>query len=268
MLSLSLSLIPCVVYPECFLYTSSYLYGEDSDIRKALNSPNVDICLDLQKPDHKKFLADISFQITNAPRLREALGLRDYQLQSIESDNARVGNTNIVTYRLLATWVCREGQDARLSALKNSFSEIEFKDILLRDTTATKGGGADLLVSPLFDSIPLTDFSPSLSSTTSTEFEWIFLCSLLKMLRCCWRSVGHLMGIPDQDLEMVAMEYHSLYEQSYHMIYNWQKNGSDVTYGTLFKAITCLFDHCPDRINAAHCYVVERIEQLLSVRCQ
>ena len=258
------------VYPERVLYTSSYLYGENSDIRKALNSLNSDIHLDTLKPDHIKFLADISFQITDTPRLSQALGLQDYQLQRIriESDNA---HTNLVTYRLLATWVCHKGQDARLSAFKMVLSTIGYRDILLRDhhdATATNEGGADLLINLRFDSIPLPNLSSSLSSTT-TRFERNFLCRLPEKLQCCWRSVGHLMGIPDLDLDTVAMEHHSLYEQSYHMIYEWQKkNRSDIMYGTLFKAITCLFDHCPDRINAAHCYVVERIEQLLSVRCQ
>ena len=196
------------------------------------------------------------------------MGLQDYPLHSAESGNA---NINLVCYSLLAKWACSKGRDARLSVLKDALSTIGYRDILLRDyhdTTATNKGGADLLISPHFDSIPLPTFSPSLSS--SSDIELNFLRVLTEKLQCCWRSIGHLMGIPDLDLDTVAMEHpppEPLHEQSYHMIYKWQrKNANKATYGILFKAIKCLFDRSLDSINDAYCYAMESVEQLL-VEC-
>ena len=249
-----------VHYPERNLFTSSYLYVEDSDIRDALNSPNSDICLDLRKPDHIKFLADVSFQITETPLLSRALGLQDYQLHSIECNMRHIRNTNLVTYQLLATWVCNKGCDARLSTLKDSLFKIGFKDILL----CTNKGGTDLLISSHFDTIPFPSFSPSLSSSSEIKNEQNFVLVLTQKLQCCWRSIGHLMGIPDRDLDKVAMEHpppEPLHEQSYHMIYKWQRtNANKATYGILFKAISCLFEHCSVSINDAYCFAVEMLK--------
>ena len=199
------------------------------------------------------------------------MGLRDYQLHSIESNNARIGNTSLVVYQLLAKWACSKGRDARLSVLKDALSTIGYRDILLcdyHDTTAINEGEADLLISPHFDSIPLPNFSPSLSS--SSEIERNFLRVLSEKLQCCWRSIGHLMGIPNLDLDTVAMEHpppEPLYEQSYHMIYKWQrKNGRGATYGILFKAIKCLFDRSLDSINDAYCYVVKKLVVIMIMR--
>ena len=173
----------------------------------------------------------------------------------MESIQSQCKDTTDVSFRLLATWA---GKDAKLmSILKHRLKRIRLMDIVLCDidTTAAEERELHPLISAHLE-------IPFLVGPKSSKF----LINISEKLQCCWRSIGRLMGIPDQVLETVAMGHlppEPLHEQSYHMIYEWQrKNGDKATYGILFKAIKCLFDHPSNRLKIldAHKYATDYVK--------
>ena len=205
--------------------------------------------------NHIKFLAEISFQLSNPTILLHALQLPQLVLDRIKHECQQIGDLSLSSciYKLLVKWVIRNGRDARLSNLKSALYRMGFK-ILCGSTSEDP----DVLVRPCFDEHPFpTICSSVIVSSVGGEVKFVF--DLSRMLRCCWRSVGSLMGIPlvrltEIDIKAVSSDI----SPEYTMLSEWQKrNGRDATLGTMFKAIKCVFDYSPYYINHAYWYATQ-----------
>ena len=241
---------------EQLLYISSYLYGDKSDVTRAVIGSDDDIILNTDTSDHIKFLAEISFQLSNSTILSHALQLPQSVLDRIKHECQHIGHLCFSSYKLLVEWVIRNGRDARLSNLKSALYKMGFK------ICGSSLEDSDVLVRPCFDKHPFPNIcSSKVVSAVSGEVKFVF--NLSRMLSCCWRSVGSLMGIPLVRLNEIDIAASSdiSFTPEYTMLLEWQRrNGRDATLGTMFKAIKCVFDYSPSYVNHAYWYATQFAE--------
>ena len=158
-------------------------------------------------------------------------------------------------YDALTKWVTRNKDGARLSLLREMLNRA---NIFIRLSDDTCNELQNILLHPRFDSIPI----PYELHVPDT-----FLLNVSQKIQNCWKPVGRLMGIHENELD-TAEQHDSLnnYEQSYFLLREWRKhNGNQATYGILFRAVQCVWDHDPlvVRVSDARCYLVNEAEKML-----
>ena len=189
---------------------------------ETLRNTGYELVLNTQDPNHIKFLADISLQLS--PEQLQALS--ESGVQGVAKD----------CFEIMSNWVCRKQDDARL---KDFLQELGYSSIVLKEETPSP------LLNKHLDKQPI-----------SCDHELISHLAL--KIRACWKEVGCLMGIPLLDLITIEREYGpDLYVRSRQLLDQWQKRyDNEATYGTLFKAIHRVFDYSPYLVNDAHNYYV------------
>ena len=239
------------------LHTASYLYSPGSEILMAVAQSIRGLRLNLQDPEHIKFLMDISLQLTTYSHspllLAQAFKLEDYQLEEIlyRSPN----DTSWQVYRVLRTWLTKRYGLCTLGDFQDALSIKEVK--LTSNLTDAKSDSPSIsLVPSEFDTLPVQ--GGLLQGSTND----CFLVELSKKLQCCWKKVGSLMGMAKNTLDAVELENAQLHEQAYQMLLRLQKErGHAATYGVLFAAIQRLTELHPDIVNDAWCYCVHYLNR-------
>lgn len=242
-----MSLIIFTLTGRKILVTSSYLYEDNSDIIRTLTSQADDIILDTQIPDHTKFLADISLQLpTNTQKLCEALDRPNDQ----HHDN----------FTILGNWVSDQHCAANLRRLEHILRAVGVTGIALHEEEDFKSTSKVLLDTQLNQHSVLKVFREGLSGTSSKV-----KLKLPEKLQCCWKDIGRLLGIPDTEIISIERELRlDLYEQSYQMLYRWQRReGKGAKFGALFRAIHRMYHHRPLLVNDAHKYCVHYVQHHL-----
>lgn len=244
------------------LCTAPYLYshtaaGTAPDILEAISQHDRSFPLNLNDPNHIKFLIDISLQLTgqkHPEKLGQVLHLEHSQTERIQYE--RPNDVSWQVYYVLIEWLAKNAKcysETTLGALKDALSKIEVTDIKISDLGDTSDRGISLISTNL-DTIPIVD-PPAPENT--------FLLKLSEKLQCCWRKIGSLMGIPKSSLDARAEENDQLHEQAYQMLLTWQKETmyEATTHGVVFKAVQRLHEHHPSVVNDAWLYCVHYSEQ-------
>ena len=242
------------------LYTVPYLYAcmttaDSSNILQAISQYDKSFPLNLNDPDHIKFLMDISLQLTdpNHPqKLGQALHLEHYKIERIQSESPN--DISWQVYSILREWLAVNygchSETTTLGALKEALSKIEIEDIRISDPLDHNTS----LMSTSLDTIPVTDLHKS-----------AFLFNLSEKLQCCWRLVGSLMGISKSKLDAhtIQCKNNKLHEQAYQMLLTWQKETvyECTTHGVVFKAVQRLHEHYSDIVHDAWLYCIHYLEQ-------
>lgn len=214
---------------ERVLWTPHYLYSDNSDIINALVSSDQEITLDIGLSDHRKFLADISFQISDDCK------------QRLCQDRPR--DEHLDTYMILSNWVA--------ATLPNMG---QFKKLLERvsiiNIQVCEEDNEHQLLSPHLEKEYIIKYWSESSKLRG---------DLPQKLQCSWKDVGRLAGISENDLE--SKKSSDNIESSCEMLFEWQKKGA--TFGALFKAVHRMSEHRPAFLNDAHHFCIDYVEEHL-----
>ncbi len=232
LLSILLSFLP----GERVLKTARYLYGDDSDIIGAFISFTAkDITLNTRFSDHRKFLGDISLQMsdTDTKKLYEILD--------------RPGKNDSDAFSILGNWV-DHSRNVTVTRLKEKLRALNIIDITICDNQSKRQ-----LLSSFLEEISIMDYWDECSELR---------LNLLQKLQCCWINVGRLLGISENDLE-------SIRTNNLEMIHEWQRReGKGATFGALFKAIQRVFELDSILINDAHFFCEYYLPKLMPKNIQ
>ena len=217
------------------LTTNANLYAEDSPLKMAFSQQDYgNLQLDLQNADHRKFIVDLSFQLSECERLGHYLQLEKYHIERIQADYSNVTEQ---TYQLLRMSLSRM-PNVTLGQLQHALKGLGVTGLALR--------------------IPVSE---------EWELRWDSVCvndddfvrNLGVKLQYRWKFIGRLLELDEQDLN--GIEYcncEDLGEQSYQMLLRWRKQcGNGATYGRLLTAIQSVFDHDSANICDAWVYAME-----------
>ncbi len=221
---------------ERVLQTARYLYGDDSNIIEALTSADDNLVLSILEPDHCKFLADISLQIFDKQQLCHVL--------------ERHGDNHLDTYLILSNWVASSTNMATVARLKERLKAMKYINIqVCENETEHK------LLSPhLEKEYILTHWN----NTSNYKLRG----DLPQKLQCCWRNIGRLLGILENDFASRNQNSDDL--DSYQMLYEWQRReGRGATFGALFKAIHRVYVHDPTHIFDAYLFSQQYVDEQL-----
>jgi len=84
------------------LTTNANLYAEDSPLKTAFFQQDYNLQLDLQNADHRKFIVDLSFQLSECERLGHLLRLEKCHIKRIQAD---CSNVTEQAYQLLSAYL-------------------------------------------------------------------------------------------------------------------------------------------------------------------
>ena len=199
--------------------------------------------------------------MSNPTILSHALHLSQSELDHIMLECQRIGDVYFSSYKLLIEWVIRNGDDAKLSNLKDALNKMGFKDIQKLENS----DDFDVLIRPVFEKYSFPNICSSEVVSTIND-EVTFALKLGGMLRCCWWRVGSLMGIPLIRLDEIDVAASSdiSYTPGYSMLLEWQRrNGREATLGTVFKALKCMYYHRASAVNHALWYATQFAENRL-----
>ncbi len=216
------------------LWTARYLYSNDSDIIKALVLPGHDIVLSTLNLEHRKFLADISLQIsdTDTKLLYEMLD--------------RPGRNDSDAFVILGNWVdCPVNSVITLAQLKERLKRMNIVNI-----SVCGNKNQNPLLSSHLEQISVMDYwddSPKLR------------LDLPQKLQSSWMNVGRLLGISANNLDTV-------HKQKLELVYEWQRTeGKGATFGALFKAIHRVCELDSILIKDAHFFCEQYVRTLTHV---
>ncbi len=147
------------------------------------------------------------------------------------------------TFTILGNWVVSQGRAASLIRLKEQLRTIDIANI-----TVCKEKDSISLLSAHLESHSIRGV---LKDRFPPKRIYTDLLNLSKKLVRCWRSIGRLLGISRNELEIIVEE--KFESQPYHLINNWQMGkGDGATFGALFKAIHRVFHYQVVLVNDAH----------------
>ena len=221
------------------LTTNANLYAEDSPIKMAISREDYsNLELDLQNADHRKFIANISFQLPRCERLGHCLWLEEYHIERIQANCSL--NVTEQAYQLLRTSLSRI-PNVTLGQLQSALKGLGVTGLALRTPVSEEQ-------EKCWDSMCINDDE--------------FVRNLGVKLQYRWKFIGRLLGLPEYDLD--GIEYCNradLGEQSYQMLLRWQKQcGNRATYGRLLTAIQSVFHHDSANVCDAWVYAIKYLQ--------
>ena len=105
-----------------------------------------------------------------------------------------------------------------------------------------------------------------MKDTVAPSHIYIDLLNLSNKLVHCWKSVGRLLGISHNELDIIVLQENLHQSQPYQLIYNWQRReGRGATFGALFKAIHRVYHHQRVLVNDAHHFCAYYIHKYLPI---
>ena len=232
------------------LETWSQLYCEGSEIRQALSGNGVStdfFHLDPEEPDHIKFLADVSFQLTD-DELSRLPSLLDIPLPRVDQINTAAPNDLVEqAYQMLLFYVSSQCPDC------NGFISI-LKRVGIAQVELVSEGRKLFEIDSGVDVRVITDA--------------MFVRTVGQKIAATWRYVARFLGLSDATLDNIqhAADPPTLCEQAFQMIYCWQREkGNKATYGALLRALHRVWEHKPSKIFGAFTYTLHHVHNLACV---
>ncbi len=152
-----------------------------------------------------------------------------------------------------------QGRAASLIQLKKQLRTIDIASIAV-----CKNKDSSSLLSPHLEDCSILDVFRVAPSRI-----YIDLLNLSNKLVHCWKSVGRLLGISPNELDIIVLQENLHQSQPYQLIYNWQRReGRGATFGALFKAIHRMYHPDDDQmvlVNDAHHFCVFYIHKYLPI---
>ena len=225
------------------LHTCEDLYQPESNICSAVcdSSAGTDLPLDPRSEDHCRFIADISFQLTEADlqslMAYGVLGIEKPQLDAIV--NCHRFDMREQIYKVLLTW------------MSGNFPHSTVKSLLsILKTLGISGIERCRWSAESFEKrvcCQLSKFPP-------VQCRDKFLLTLAQEIQQQWRFIGRFIGISEAHISATIQDHvtENQSELSYQMLCKWQQQkGREATYETLVKAICRVFEHDPSSILSA-----------------
>lgn len=235
-------LLNAVKHTTHIIYTPSWLYQDDSQIRQALdNEENVALRL---CPDHCKLIADIALQLPleECDNLLESLPLSNAERSSLE-----LGEKNFEdTYKGLIMWISSRRQP-NLDELKSTLEKIGY-DIQL-----------------CHSSIPVLSDKPWLNNKICDQY----LCTrLASKIGKQWKFLGRYLGLTNVDIDdlLSIVEREGKVEAVFQMLYKWlQQYGRTATVDTLAKSVYRIHQLNSQHMNEAWWFIQQEIADEFSL---
>ena len=220
------------------LTCNANLYADDSPIKMAMSQQECgNLQLNLQNPDHQKFIVDLSFQLSESEKLGRCLQLEEYNIKRIQADYSDVTEQ---AYQLLRTRLSRM-PNITLGQLQSALNGLGITGLALHTPVSEEWELS-------WDSVRVNDEE--------------FVQNLGVKLQYRWKFIGRLLELPEYDLDSIEYrDREDLGEQSYQMLLRWQKKcGNRATYGRLLTAIHSIFHRDSANVCDAWVYAIKYLQ--------
>ena len=223
------------------LHTCQDLYRPESAICSALSSGS-DLPLDPRSEDHRRLIADISFQLTE----------KDLQClieRKVLKPAGHHFDLREQIYQALLSWVLKQDSSITIRSLLSILETLGIKGIEVRSWSA--------------ESIEKRICSHF--SKYSVQCNVKFLFDLAQEVQQHQSFIGRFIGMSDPDISATIQDNapESPSELFFQIVWNWQRHkGREATYGTLFMAICRVFEHDPSSVSSAWWLVTKESSKL------
>ena len=214
------------------------------------SSAGADLPLDPQSEDHRRFIADISFQLTKTDfqQLSRVLGIKQPEVDRIV-DNCGTDLPERI-YQVLLSWMSRNYPNSNIKILLAVLQKLRISGIELSSWSAESN------CSMIYCHI-------SRNSIQCKEF----IRAIALEIKQRWKFIGRFIGVSESDVSTVIQEgflENRVWEMSFQMLLKWQQQkAEEATYETLLKAIYRVFEHDPSSVCSAWRYCSKHMNTLL-----
>ena len=195
-------------------------------------STGSDLPLDPRSEDHRRLIADISFQLTE----KDLRCLIEREILEPAIFDSHRFDLREQIYKALLSWMLRLDSSITIRSLLSILETLGINGIEVRSWSA--------------ESIEKRICSQSKYSVQCNKF----LFDLAQEVQQHQSFIGRFIGMSEADISATVQDNatESQSELSYQMLWKWQhRNGREATYGTLFMAIFRVFEHDPSSICSA-----------------
>ena len=226
------------------LHTCQDLYRPESAICSALSSGS-DLPLDPRSEDHRRLIADISFQLTE----KDLQCLIEREVRKPAIFDIHRFDLREQIYQALLSWMLKLDSSITIRSLLSILETLGIKGIEVRSWSA--------------ESIEKRICSHF--SKYSVQCNDKFLLDLAQEVQQHQSFIGRFIGMSEADISATIQDNapESPSEVFFQMFWNWQRRkGREATYGTLFMAICRVFEHDPLSVSSAWWLVTKESSKL------